>query len=635
VRVLGSVLLAGLMVLFTAFAASAAEGRIDHVQKSTAGGLEVLYSIPGTAPDFGSVRASLDKQPVKATATLASDSQQTVHRVTVLTIDVSHSMLRNGKFAAAKQAAQVFLESAPSDVYVGIVTFAGQVKVVQQPTLDRASSLRLIRGLSVSTGTRLYDGIEQAVKLTGASGGRSVVVLSDGRDTTGTKLSEVVPQVRASGVKVDVVAFAQSDSDARLLAEIPSSGGKVIPADDPAALSRVFAAEAKTLAEQILVRVTTPAKLRGTEGTLSISIDAGTETYTDEAFVTVPGKLVVNGLSSAGPLPVQQSGPRVPRNLVLGAIVAMGVALLVLVVAVFGTFKKRPEDISTRLDAYTRSSQDSNASSPAGSQGMAAQAVGMTAKALKSNKRLEAKLGVLLDAAGVSLKPAEWILLHASIAFTSGAVGFLLGSGSAPLIVLMLLVGAVTPALYLRIKRARRLSAFNGQLAETLQLMAGSLQAGLSMAQSIDTVVREGVAPVAEEFRRALVETRLGVPIEEALESVAERMESADFKWTVMAIGIQRDVGGNLAELLLSVAATLRERDYLRRQVKSLSAEGRFSAYILLALPPIVAIFMAFTNRAYLQPLFSDPRGWVMVVGMVMLMGLGALTMNKMIKVDV
>ena len=152
--------------------------------------------------------------------------------------------------------------------------------------------------------------------------------------------------------------------------------------------------------------------------------------------------------------------------------------------------------------------------------------------------------------------------------------------------------------MYLGFKQSRRLKAFNAQLAGTLQLMAGSLQAGLSFAQGMDTIVREGAEPVAGEFRRALVETRLGVTIEDALDGIADRMTSDDFRWTVMAIRIQREVGGNLAELMLSVAATLRERDYLRRQVKSLSAEGRFSAYILLALPPRVMLYEYMTNRS-------------------------------------
>ena len=116
--------------------------------------------------------------------------------------------------------------------------------------------------------------------------------------------------------------------------------------------------------------------------------------------------------------------------------------------------------------------------------------------------------------------------------------------------------------------------------------MSGSLSAGLSLAQSVDTIVREGAEPIASEFRRVVIESRLGVTLEDSLEGVAERMQSRDFEWVVMAIRIQREVGGNLAELLLTVAATLREREYLRRHVHALSAEGRLSCYVLGGLPP-------------------------------------------------
>ena len=131
--------------------------------------------------------------------------------------------------------------------------------------------------------------------------------------------------------------------------------------------------------------------------------------------------------------------------------------------------------------------------------------------------------------------------------------------------------------------------------------MSGSLSAGLSLAQSIDTIVREGDEPIASEFRRVVVETRLGVTLEDSLEGVAERMESHDFDWVVMAIRIQREVGGNLAELLLTVAATLREREYLRRHVSALSAEGRLSCYILGGLPPGFLVYLALTKPDYVD----------------------------------
>ncbi|HSE45166.1 MAG TPA: type II secretion system F family protein, partial [Gemmatimonadales bacterium] len=187
----------------------------------------------------------------------------------------------------------------------------------------------------------------------------------------------------------------------------------------------------------------------------------------------------------------------------------------------------------------------------------------------------------------------------------------------------------------LTVKRSRRVKAFNSRLADTLQLMSGSLSAGLSLAQSVDTVVREGLDPIAAEFRRALVETRLGVEIEDALDSVSERMESKDFHWVVMAIRIQREVGGNLAELLLTVAATIREREYLDRQVKALSAEGRLSVWILGGLPPGFMAYLALANPEYLSPLVSTLIGWIMLGAMGILLAGGVFWMKKVVKVEV
>ena len=191
------------------------------------------------------------------------------------------------------------------------------------------------------------------------------------------------------------------------------------------------------------------------------------------------------------------------------------------------------------------------------------------------------------------------------------------------------------PWAYLSFKRRRRVKAFKYGLADTLQLMSGSLSAGLSLAQSVDTVVREGSEPISGEFRRALVEARLGVEIEDALESVAERMESVDFEWVVMAIRIQREVGGNLSELLNNVAATIREREYLERQVSALSAEGRLSVWILGGLPPGFWSTWRSPTPSYLEPLITTTIGYILLGVMAVLLAAGILWMKKLVKVDV
>jgi tight adherence protein B len=198
-----------------------------------------------------------------------------------------------------------------------------------------------------------------------------------------------------------------------------------------------------------------------------------------------------------------------------------------------------------------------------------------------------------------------------------------------------LLIGLAGPFLYLVIKESRRTSAFLAQLPDTLQLLAGSLSAGYSLPQAVDAVVQEGNQPIAGEFNRALVESRLGVNVEDALDGIAGRMKSEDFGWVVMAIRIQREVGGNLAEVLKTVAGTLRERERLRRQVQVLSAEGRLSAWILGGLPPVFALYLVLVRRSYIEILYTDPIGIFMLVVMLVQMVVGAFWLSKVVKVEV
>jgi len=254
---------------------------------------------------------------------------------------------------------------------------------------------------------------------------------------------------------------------------------------------------------------------------------------------------------------------------------------------------------------------------------------------LKRNKSVEMRINARLEGAGSQLNASEWLLLHVGITLAAGFLGTVLGGGRVLIGVLFLLMGAAIPWFWLGLKRSRRRKTFGRNLPDTLQLMSGSLTAGLSLAQSIDTIVNEGTEPIASEFRRVLVETRLGVSLETALEGVAERFDSKDFAWVVMAINIQRRVGGNLSELLETVASTIREREYMRRQVAALAAEGKLSAFVLGGLPPLFFIYLLFTRYDYIAVLFGRPLGWLMLGGSVLILAVGAFWMSRIVKVEV
>jgi len=628
-------LVAGLATV--AAPAHAAEGSIDHVERN-GDTIQVLYSLPGAgdiAPDFSSLEVSLDEAGLEAEAELAADSKVQVRRTTILAMDVSNSMRRNDRFSEAKEAAQAFLEAAPDDVFVGIVTFANEVTVAQPPSLDRVASSEVIDNLTMSLQTRLHEGILEAVEASGTEGSRSVLLLSDGRDTTETPIEEVVSGVQDSGVRLDVIALQVSDDDTAVLDQFARAGdGSTINANDARALTGLFTAEAETLARQVLI--TFPAPDERTEGSLSVSIEAAGTTYTDTAFVNVSAESEARPAPRATKLlPVSPEGFQISRELMVGGIVAAGAGLLFLVLAAMGGLGGgRKDTVEDRIAAYTRKGSRKLAQ-PQQAQGMTAQAVGVAERALQGNSGLAERLAQKLEAAGLALRPAEWLLIHAGVTFVLGLLALLLSSGNVLMMIFGLFFGALIPTAFLSIKRSRRLKAFKYGLADTLQLMSGSLSAGLSLAQSVDTVVREGRDPIAAEFRRALVEARLGVEIEDAMDSIAERMESKDFEWVVMAIRIQREVGGNLSELLNTVAATIREREYLERQVQALSAEGRLSVWILGGLPPGFMAYLLVANPTYLEPLISTTIGYIMLGLMAVLLTVGIVWMKKLVKVEV
>ncbi len=630
---------AGTVFLGTATTAWAGEGAIENVdaQHST---VQVLFSLPdlpeGTAVDLDTVEVTADGTPQEASADTAS-AAGSVRRVSMLTIDTSQSMTGD-RFDAAKAAALSFIENAPDDVRIGLVSFADTATVVEQPTTDRDALRDAVDELSITRLTRLYDGIRLSLDTIGDGDEGSVLVLSDGRDTSDQSVEATLEAVEKSGARVDVVALEQTGPAFTALEEIATAGGGTITnSTDPKDLEALFAQQAQVLASQLLVTFDVPSGWDGGDANLEVSVDAAGETYTDSAFVRLPAAVQEtkpNSDSSAEPLPADEPWFVVSKHVMIGGLVAVGVGVALLIAMMTGVFAfGKKATVTDRLAPYGLSAAGRSAGGPGTSPGVKAKAIDVTERALRSGG-LDVRLAKKLDAAAMGMHAAEWLLLHTGIVAAAGFVGYVL-SGNIVLAVIFLLAGAVVPWLYLSRKASKRIKQFNSQLADTLQLVSGSLSAGLSLTQSLDTVVREGSEPVASEFRRALVEQRLGVEVETALEGVASRMHSDDFSWVVMAVRIQREVGGNLAELLLTVAGTLRERDYLRRQVRTLSAEGRMSAWVLGGLPPAFFGYLMLVQPTYLTPMLTSSLGWMMLAAAGTMMTIGIVVLSKMAKVEV
>jgi Flp pilus assembly protein TadB len=245
----------------------------------------------------------------------------------------------------------------------------------------------------------------------------------------------------------------------------------------------------------------------------------------------------------------------------------------------------------------------------------------------------EARIAARLERAGINLRPHEWILIRIGAVLLGAVLFFLLAGWLGALV--GALVGFLATMLYQNFKVSRRVDAFSEQLPDGLQLVVGSLRSGFSLPQAVDALVRESPEPLNSEFGRALGEYRLGGDLADALQRVATRTKNQDLGWALMAIRIQREVGGNLAEVLQTAVETMRERARLRRHVSSLAAEGRLSGYILVALPLILGVFMFITRREYMAPLFTDPLGIILLLVGTVLLILGILWMIRVVKVEV
>jgi tight adherence protein B len=261
-------------------------------------------------------------------------------------------------------------------------------------------------------------------------------------------------------------------------------------------------------------------------------------------------------------------------------------------------------------------------------------------RAIELTANLAERRGVLgsversLRAADIPMRPAEVIFAYALLAVIVPSVSLLM-LRSTSLLILSLFVFAGLPPLVLRYLVKRRRKKFVAQLPDTLTTLASSLRAGRSLGQALEALAREMGAPVGRELRKIVAEHRLGRPLNDALDDAVDRIGSPDFRWAVLAIQIQAEVGGNLAELLDRVAETMRARSRLHGEVRALTAEGRASAGMLLVMPPALGAVMYAVNPDYMRPMFTQTGGHIMLGVSVLMIGLGYFWMKKVVTINV
>ena len=569
--------------------------------------------------------------PVDAAVTPLTDATVGV----VLALDTSGSM-QGEAIEAAKAAAIAFLDVLPDDARVAVVGFSTSESVLSEFTTDRGTTAAAIGAIVADGGTALYDGVVLSTQLVAASDAdrHAIVVLSDGADSeSASGLEEAASALAEDTETFYVVSLQTEETDGAALGALADAGaGRVVQAADPDDLAQAY--------QDLGVRIVNQYELAFTSATpdavatYAVAI-AGSEAATVQ--VAIPGRT-----PTATPTTLEERALPEPLTataepgllqqdwvLYLGAfIIALAVAITVVLVVPSPTGAPRLRRRSLASDADF--DPDANPAERAIAS-VRARAT-RVAEAAVDRTESEGRIDASLDRAGLVMRAGEFVAATFGVMVAAG-IGLYLFLGPVGLA-----IGVLVPAFggpsFLRFLTSRRNAKFADQLSDTLLIMAGALRSGFGVGQAIDTVAEEMDPPMSQEFQRAILETRLGRDVEDALDGIARRVQNEDFEWVVDAMRINRQVGGDLARILDQVSETIRARNRLKRQVSALTAEGRISALVLALLPVAIAAILFSSNPDYMEPLFSRTGGLIMLGVAVGLLVAGALWLKKLIDIE-
>lgn len=555
----------------------------------------------------------------------------------VVVLDNS-ATLGNATVQLAKQALEPLLPGKGITRSLGLVTTGGGAAVELGSTTSAEEFQAALDEVEPVGSSVTWDGLVRGADLLSEGGiaQRSIILFSASTPVTGRATATTAQGAMAqAGAQLNAVVMPRGADIEAIDHMVGSLGGSITPAADENALADAFQTVSTQLQGRFLLRYASPA---GLEGSTQLQVSAG-KLSTTVAYV--PGTTKTGSVNLAPPVPQSQSMLEKilgnPLGLIVVVLIGFG-AVALFIWTLLNMVLPGSDSLSRRLKVYEDPYGDeaSEDELPDGSH----TTVPIIQRAVEFTGDVAERRGVLqkleadMERAGLPLRGAEALFFLAAAVVLLTLLAFALTRS----LLLALIVGALgvfVPRAILSIQVRRRCKAFERQLPDTLTLLAGTLRAGYSIGQGFEAVSTEIDDPMGRELRRVVTETRLGRPLDESLEAVAERMNSDDFSWAVMAIRIQREVGGNLAELLVTVADTMTQRERLRRDVATLTAEGRMSAIVLGLLPPGLGLVMWSINGEYMSKLLTPGLGYILLGLGVVSMLVGFAWMKKIITIEV
>ncbi len=635
-RALGLGLAFGLAAVATGVLPAAAQSGADEIQILDIGG-------PGTdgSGDAVTIEVAIpagigQAHPTAADFALTENGQARPLAVTALstTVDVmvvldTSGSMQGTALSAAKKAAREFISNLAPDARVGVIGFGSTAEVRAEPGTDRAAALDALSALQASGETALWDALALAGSRMQAAGAERpyVVVLADGANSAGSAdQPQAVAALTAAGAAVYAIAIDSPDTDAAALrSTVDSVGGQFFTTADVGGLQALYTDIAGRLASryELTYRSATPA---GRSLVLSVAADGAVAT----AETTVAGTAPVTALLAPAAVLNTADQPTLGAVSVQPGLAGspwlrpLGIAALVGALVIVALLAAAPA-VRVRLDPAN--SADRARDTVAGVNGRLTGA----ADRFVARRDGSGQLDMALDSAGVNLRPGELVLAWL-VAVVASAVVFTLVAGPIAGTAIAAAVAAGTVG-YLRLRIARRRQQFADQLVDTLSIVSSGLRAGRGLPQALELVSEEAPSPTAEEFRRVMFEVRVGRDLTTALAGVSRRMNSDDLSWVTRAIDINRELGGDLTEVLGNVADTIRDRRRVARQVQSLSAEGRATGWVLMALPFLMFTFIAWRNPGSVDLLTGTGLGRLMLGGALVSMAVGFVWVRKLVSI--
>jgi tight adherence protein B len=561
----------------------------------------------------------------------------------VVIVDVGESMQESGGLEAARQGLLQIVESLGAGNEMSIVQAGDQSRPLAELTSSPGRLRSAIETLSASPqgGSAIWTSVRVAADALeeAPSSQPNVLILTSAQNINdGGERSAALGDLQTAGSGAFVLGYGASFDGSTFNELVQTGGGAIYTGNDAASFQEGVATIIGWLTnDQYAVTFTPTVTERGEIAPTEVTV--GGETI---RMGYVAGNLD-QGAAALAPFDTEEPDgvaalPFLQGSMGQTVVVAMVLVSVIGAVYALGLiFTKDEGALSNVLQPYSEGygatdDDDDEGGSALARTALLQRAVSITEQVADSQGYLS-KTESALERANLPLRAAEALFFYVLMVAVVAIVGLILLPPMGALV--LVIIAVLVPPAIVNLRASLRKRQFGAQLPDMLQLLSGTLRAGYSLMQGVEAVSQEVAEPMGKELRRVVTEARLGRPLEQALDGVAERMASPDFAWAVMAIRIQREVGGNLSELLLTVSDTMIARERLRRDVQALTAEGRMSAIVLGALPVGLAAVMFTINPDYMGKLFNTTLGNILLGLALVAMGIGFVWMRQIIKIDI